>query len=114
MWIFVRPVLALWPLTPIAMRAFPLVDLLFWLVPRPRRVLVDKIVTDEFRGEFVRAGRAVGATRAILYMHGGAFLFCGLATHPPNRRAALPPDRCRRVVGRLSAGPRRGPARVDR
>ncbi|HEY5857930.1 MAG TPA: alpha/beta hydrolase [Aldersonia sp.] len=50
------------------------------LLPRPRYAHVRDIALPNCRAEWVRAESA-GTARAILYLHGGAFLVGGLNTH---------------------------------
>jgi acetyl esterase/lipase len=54
-------------------------DVARWL-PRPRRTQIDSVTLSDCRAEWIRAD-GVGNSRAILYLHGGAFLTCGLNTH---------------------------------
>jgi acetyl esterase/lipase len=56
-------------------------DVARWL-PRPRHTQVGSVALPDCRAEWVRAERC-GTKRAILYLHGGAFLTCGLNTHRP-------------------------------
>jgi acetyl esterase/lipase len=56
-------------------------DVARWL-PRPRHTQIGEIALPHCRAEWVRAERC-GTKRAILYLHGGAFLTCGLNTHRP-------------------------------
>ncbi|WP_040406725.1 alpha/beta hydrolase [Amycolatopsis nigrescens] len=89
--IFVKPTLAWWPLRGPLSRMMPLVNLVLRVVPRLRSTEVERVDGGSWRGELVKprgAGDITGAAGAVLYLHGGAFLFCGLATH-------------RRVVERL-------------
>jgi acetyl esterase/lipase len=87
--IFVRPTLALWPLSgPLApWMAIP--DQLFKRMPRHPRTEFTAIETDTWRGELVKPRGVSGMDSALLYFHGGAFVFCGLGTH-------------RRIVERLA------------
>ena len=52
-----------------------------WL-PKPRHTRIGAIALPHCRAEWIRAERC-GTKRAILYLHGGAFLTCGLNTHRP-------------------------------
>src|SRR5262245_11574504 len=47
-------------------------DVARWL-PRPRRTHIGAVVLPQCRAEWIRAERC-GTQRAILYLHGGAFL----------------------------------------
>lgn len=87
--IFVRPTLACWPLRGPLSRMMPLVNLALRVVPRLRGTECEHVDGGDWRAEFVRPRGTVDRTAAILYLHGGAFLFCGLATH-------------RRIVERLA------------
>jgi acetyl esterase/lipase len=81
--LFVKPALALWPIGTFGLKPLFLLDELFALAPGPRGVA---------RTQMTLAGRPVelmvpagpsnrdGAT-AVLYLHGGALVVCGLATH---------------------------------
>src|SRR5262249_57400022 len=51
-------------------------------LPRPRHTHLGGVALRHCRAEWVRAERC-GTRRAILYLHGGAFLTCGLNTHRP-------------------------------
>jgi acetyl esterase/lipase len=90
--LFLRPLFACWPFRPRALRLLLRLDPLCDVLPRVRGACVEPAPFDGFCGEWVRAAGvpAEGRTAAVLYMHGGAFMFCGLRTH-------------RRAVTRLSA-----------
>ncbi|MDT3399434.1 alpha/beta hydrolase [Streptomyces sp. B1866] len=99
--IFVRTTLAWWPLRGPVSRLMPLLDLAFRPLPRLRSTTYERVTGGTWRAELVRPREAAPpaddaptagdgpAAGALLYLHGGAFLFCGLATH-------------RRVVERLA------------
>lgn len=76
----VAPIVRAWMAAPEI--AWPLgwVDAAAALRPRPRGVTVRETDLPNCRAEWVRAG-AAGTGHAILYLHGGAFLTCGLNTH---------------------------------
>ncbi|WP_054045053.1 alpha/beta hydrolase [Alloactinosynnema sp. L-07] len=79
--LFAYPTLRLWPLKgPLAL-AVPLVDVFCRLIPRPRYVTIERIATPAVRGELMRAKASEPGKGALMYLHGGAFLFCGLASH---------------------------------
>ncbi|NLU64408.1 alpha/beta hydrolase [Rhodococcus sp. HNM0563] len=85
----VRPLLDAWALTPSLPWPTGLVDrAAFPLLPAPGTEY-HRMTLDTCPAEFVRAPGAGGRT-AILYLHGGAFLCCGLTTH-------------RQLVSRISA-----------
>jgi len=88
--LFVWPTLRLWPLRgPLAL-AIPLVDVFCRLIPRPRYVTIERVATDTVRGELMRGKGSEPGLGAVMYLHGGAFLFCGLASH-------------RRIAARIAA-----------
>ncbi len=85
----VRPFLDAWALTPTLPWPTGLVDrVAFPLLPVPGTEH-HRIALDACPAEFVRAPGA-DRTTAVLYLHGGAFLCCGLTTH-------------RQLVSRISA-----------
>jgi acetyl esterase/lipase len=77
---FLRPAMRWWPLTPITMAPITWFDHAMRLLPKPRGVRFERERFDGYHGEWARAAdtRDDGA---VLYFHGGAFLFCGLGTH---------------------------------
>ncbi|MDT0309571.1 alpha/beta hydrolase [Streptomyces sp. DSM 44917] len=88
--IFVRTTLAWWPLRGPLARLMPVVNLVFRPLPRLRATELERVDGGTWRGELVRPrGTGAQAPGGLLYLHGGAFVFCGLATH-------------RRVVERLA------------
>jgi acetyl esterase/lipase len=87
--IFVWTTLSIWPLRGPLARWMPLVNFALKPVPRLRGTKVEFVKTPTWRAEFVRTGGTTNTDGAILYLHGGAFVFCGLATH-------------RRIVERLA------------
>lgn len=85
----VRPFLDAWALAPALPWPTGLVDrVAFPLLPVPGTEH-HRVALDACPAEFLRAPGADSRT-AILYLHGGAFLCCGLATH-------------RQLVSRISA-----------
>jgi acetyl esterase/lipase len=77
----VGPVLARWPLRPVALRPASAIDLAAPLaLPVPRWARVEPVRFGDFAAEWVRAPDADG-DRAVLYFHGGGFFSCGLRTH---------------------------------
>ncbi|EFV12734.1 alpha/beta hydrolase [Segniliparus rugosus] len=81
LWLTVRKVLALFSYMPRVLYPWALVDMLAPLVIFPAR---------DFQGELVRLPHCDGrwftknredAPRAILYLHGGGFIACGINTH---------------------------------
>ncbi|MFD9960815.1 alpha/beta hydrolase [Amycolatopsis sp. NPDC058986] len=87
--VFVRTTLAWWPLRGPLARLMPLVNLALLPVPRLRSTECERVDGGTWRGEFVKPRGSAETTGALLYLHGGAFVFCGLATH-------------RRIVERLA------------
>ncbi len=81
--LFIRPILRVWPLTAFGMRLLFLVDRAAARGPKPRGVVLEQM---ELAGRPVEFAVPAGPSRrdsdtAILYLHGGAFITCGLATH---------------------------------
>lgn len=70
-----------WAMTPNLRWPFEYVDGVAGLVPRfESGAKIDSVRLDNCAAEWVRAP-GVSGERAILYLHGGAFLTCGLNTH---------------------------------
>lgn len=91
----VRPTLALWSRLPFDLYPPNLIDWIAKVLPPPegtrwRRVSISAAEAEWVTGEGVREGSALTGDHVILYLHGGAFLTCGLNTH-------------RRLVSRISA-----------
>ena len=92
--IFVKPVLATWPMTSWALRVATVLERALLQRPAPRWATVEPVLFDGFEAEWVRADNA-SDDGAVLYFHGGAFLLCGLGTHRPavsaiSRASGLP------------------------
>lgn len=87
--ITMRPLLRHYPLRGPATRLMPLLDLSASYLPRSSRTVHRTITGDTWDAEVVTPIDGPTSTGAILYLHGGAFLMCGLHTH-------------RRVVERLA------------
>ncbi|GAA2304541.1 alpha/beta hydrolase [Actinomadura sp. NPDC048955] len=65
-----------------ALRRAALLDRLAARAGTPRRISVEKVRFDGFGAEWVSApGAAPPRDRAILYLHGGGWISCGLNTH---------------------------------
>lgn len=82
--IFLKPVYRMWPLGNRGIRALGLIESAFARLPHPRSVTHDHIElggvpTHTYTPRY-RAHDALTSAH-ILFMHGGAFLFCGPATH---------------------------------
>jgi len=84
-----RPTLKYWPLSGPATKLMPLLDRSAALIPRLAHTVHEPVVARTWRGEVVTPAEGPTSDGAILYLHGGAFLMCGLATH-------------RRIVERLA------------
>ena len=84
-----RPTLKYFPLSGPATKLMPLLDRSAVLIPRLSDTVHKPIVARTWRGEMVTPIDGPTSDGAILYLHGGAFLMCGLATH-------------RRIVERLA------------
>ncbi|NNH70612.1 alpha/beta hydrolase [Nocardia uniformis] len=91
--VFVRPTLTFWPLrgplAPLLRPVMHVLDLMFRFVPRLPGTRTRKVADSGWCGELVEPVDGPTAAGAIVYLHGGAFVFCGLATH-------------RRIVERLA------------
>ncbi len=85
----VRPFLDAWALTPALPWPTGLVDRAAFPLLPISGTEHHRVALDTCPAEFVRAPGADGRT-AVLYLHGGAFLCCGLTTH-------------RQLVSRISA-----------
>lgn len=79
--LIVKNTVRAWAMTPNLRWPFEYVDGVAGLVPRlGSGVKIDSVRLDKCAAEWVRAP-GVSGERAILYLHGGAFLTCGLNTH---------------------------------
>ncbi len=76
----VGPVVRAWMAAPDLTWPLGWVDAAARLLPRPRHVECRRVGLPRCGGEWIRAEHA-GPAGAILYLHGGAFLTCGLNTH---------------------------------
>lgn len=84
-----RPVLRYYPLRGPAARLMPLIDRGAGVLPRLSHTVHEPVVARTWRGELVTPIDGPASDGAVLYLHGGAFLLCGMATH-------------RRIVERLA------------
>lgn len=84
-----RPTLKYYPLRGPVTRLMPLMEHGAARLPRLSRTVHEPVEARTWRGEVVTPIDGAASDGAILYLHGGAFLMCGLATH-------------RRVVERLA------------
>ena len=81
--LFLKPTLSLWPLNRPGMAGLFLIDRLFGAAPKPKGVVREQLRLGDRPVELVMPS---GPSRrdsdtAILYLHGGAFVVCGLGTH---------------------------------
>ncbi|MBD0860458.1 alpha/beta hydrolase [Gordonia sp. zg691] len=81
--VFLKPALALWPVNKVGLAGLFLIDRLVAVGPKPRGVVREQLVLANRPAELIMP---VGPSRrdsdtAILYLHGGAFVVCGLGTH---------------------------------
>ncbi|MFL6090061.1 MAG: alpha/beta hydrolase [Aeromicrobium sp.] len=91
----VRPTLSLWAHLPFDLQPPNLVDLIAKVLPvhegtHVRRISVSAAEAEWISGPGVSEVSGLADDHVILYLHGGAFLTCGLNTH-------------RRLVSRISA-----------
>lgn len=78
-----KPTLSLWPLNKAGMAGLFLIDRLAAVGPKPQGVAREQM---HLAGRPVELQMPTGPSRrdgdtAMLYVHGGAFVVCGLATH---------------------------------
>jgi acetyl esterase/lipase len=79
--LIVKNAVRAWAIQPDLHWPLEYVDELAGLLPRlPSSASVEPVRLDDCAAEWVRAP-GVSSQRAILYLHGGAFLTCGLNTH---------------------------------
>ena len=79
--LIVKNTVRAWAMTPNLHWPFEYVDGVAGLIPQfGSRAEIDRVRLDNCAAELVRAP-GVSGERAILYLHGGAFLTCGLNTH---------------------------------
>jgi acetyl esterase/lipase len=76
----VKNAVRVWAAQPDLRWPFESVDRFAGLLPHLPSAKIERVQLDNCAAEWVRAGHA-SAKRAILYLHGGAFLTCGLNTH---------------------------------
>lgn len=76
----VRPFLTIWAKAPNLPWPMGLVDYAGMLVPPLKGTQVCTVMLADCEAEWVRA-EGVGDERVVLYMHGGAFVCCGMNTH---------------------------------
>jgi acetyl esterase/lipase len=79
--LIVKNAVRVWSSQPNRNWGLEYVDSLAGLLPRlPSTAQVQRVRLEHCNAEWVRA-QGVSTTRVILYLHGGAFLTCGLNTH---------------------------------
>lgn len=79
--LIVKNAVRAWAIQPNLQWPLEYVDGLAGLLPRFRSsAKIESVRLEHCTGEWVRA-RGVSSARAVLYLHGGAFLTCGLNTH---------------------------------
>lgn len=76
-----RPTLKYFPLSGPVTKLMPLLDRSAALIPRLSGVVHKAVVGRTWRGELVTPIDGPTSDGAVLYLHGGAFLMCGMATH---------------------------------
>jgi acetyl esterase/lipase len=83
------PTLRYWPLSGPVAKLMPLLEHSAAVIPRLSHTVHKTVEARTWRGEVVTPIDGPTSAGAILYLHGGAFLMCGMATH-------------RRIVERLA------------
>lgn len=76
----VRPFLNIWAHAPSLPWPMGLVDYAGLLVPQISGTTRSRVMLAECDAEWIRA-EGTGTDRVVLYLHGGAFVCCGLRTH---------------------------------
>jgi len=79
--LFVWTTLSYWPMRGPLARLMVVPELVLRLLPRLRSTQFVPVDGDDWRAELVQRRGEHTKPGALLYLHGGAFLFCGLATH---------------------------------
>lgn len=82
--IFLKPVYRIWPLGDRGIRALRMIEAIFARLPKPRRVAHGHNTFGDVAVQTCTPLRPTGDALAgthVLFLHGGAFLFCGTATH---------------------------------
>jgi acetyl esterase/lipase len=78
--VFVKNMVRMWALQPDLRWPFSAIDQVAALAPMPSSATVERVRLPSCRAELIGTAGS-SARRAILYLHGGAFLTCGLNTH---------------------------------
>ncbi|ORM26872.1 alpha/beta hydrolase [Williamsia sp. 1135] len=81
--LLIKPALTLWPIGALGLRPLFLIDEIFALGPKAKGIVREQM---ELAGRPVELSLPAGPSNrdeatAILYLHGGAMVVCGLATH---------------------------------
>lgn len=76
----VRPFLSIWAIAPNLPWPTSVVDYAGMLVPPLKGTEHRRVMLAECEAEWIRA-EGVGDERVVLYLHGGAFVCCGLNSH---------------------------------
>lgn len=76
-----RPVLSVWPVRGPLAHTSRALDLALALNPRLPGLVHEPVAGETWRGELVRVQGSEPSPAAIVYFHGGAFVFCGVNTH---------------------------------
>ncbi|WP_439030429.1 alpha/beta hydrolase [Gordonia terrae] len=81
--VLLKPALSLWPVNKTGLAGLFLIDRIVAVGPKPRGVVREQLVLAGRPAELIMP---VGPSRrdsdtAMLYLHGGAFVVCGLGTH---------------------------------
>lgn len=76
----VRPFLTVWAQAPSLPWPMGLIDYAGMLVPQINGTTRSRVMLPECEAEWIRA-EGTGTDRVVLYLHGGAFVCCGLRTH---------------------------------
>ncbi len=81
--VFLKPLLTLWPINKAGMAGLFLIDRVVAVGPKPRGVVREQLT---LAGRSTELVMPAGPSRrdsdtAMLYLHGGAFVVCGIGTH---------------------------------
>lgn len=76
----VKPLIRAWAMAPQWDWPTGLLDTLAGVLPQPDSSMIQPVDLESCGAEWIRAA-AVDTDRAVLYLHGGAFMACGLNTH---------------------------------
>ncbi|OLT44420.1 alpha/beta hydrolase [Gordonia sp. CNJ-863] len=81
--VFLKPLLTLWPINKAGMAGLFLIDRVVAVGPKPRGVVREQLT---LAGRSTELAMPAGPSRrdsdtAMLYLHGGAFVVCGIGTH---------------------------------